>query len=66
MNSNSKIFNTLKKLNLTSETTRFVYNKGTRDIDDLIVWKDKISGIIYVDVFLLVKKLTRMEYIEVR
>ena len=56
MNSNSKIFNTLKKLNLTSETTRFVYNKGTRDIDDLIVWKDKISGIIYIDDFYTGKK----------
>ena len=43
------IFQTLSKLKLTSKETRFVFNKGTRDNENLIVWKDKISGIIYID-----------------
>lgn len=45
----STIFATLKKLGLTSESTRFLYNERTRDIENLKVWKDKASGVIFID-----------------
>ena len=41
----------LKKLELTSENTRFLFNNRTRDVDNLNVWKDSKSGVIYIDEF---------------
>tara|TARA_B000000475_G_C15944163_1_gene426016 strand:- start:180 stop:1064 length:885 start_codon:yes stop_codon:yes gene_type:complete len=45
------IYPTLEKLGLTSKQSRFLYNDKTRDVDQLKVWKDKISGIIYIEDF---------------
>ncbi|MBN1183237.1 MAG: class I SAM-dependent methyltransferase [Bacteroidales bacterium] len=45
----TNIFNTLKKLGLTSVKTRFLFNNKTRDVDNLKVWKDNVSGVIYID-----------------
>jgi len=47
----TSIFKTLKKLGLTSEQSRVQFNNRTRDVDDLKVWRDKISGVIYIDDF---------------
>ena len=48
---NTSIFQTLKALNLSSHETRFVFNRRTRDREDLVVWKDRLSGVIYIDDF---------------
>lgn len=45
----SDIFKSLNNLGLTSIDTRFVFSKGTRDNPNLIVWKDRDSGLIYID-----------------
>lgn len=45
------VFDTLKRLDLTSYDTRKLYNKNTRDISDLKVWRDEVSGVIYIDDF---------------
>lgn len=45
------IFDTLSQLNLTSIETRLLFNNRTRDLDGLQVWKDKVSGVIYIDDF---------------
>ena len=45
------IFQTLKKLGLSSEQTREIYNNKTRDVNDVNVWKDSVSGVIYIDDF---------------
>ena len=45
------IFQTLKQLGLTSEQSRVLYNDRTRDIENLKVWKDSISGVIFIDDF---------------
>lgn len=45
----NKIFETLKILNLSSDNSRELFNKKTRDVEDLNVWKDKISGVIFID-----------------
>ena len=47
----TSIFDTLKHLNLTSIETRKLFNNRTRDVDDLKVWKDEVSGVIYTDDF---------------
>lgn len=47
----TSIFQTLESLQLTSTETRSVFNEKTRDVDDLIVWKDDVSGVIYIDDF---------------
>ncbi len=47
----TSIFDTLHQLNLTSIETRKLFNKHTRDKDDLKVWKDEVSGVIYIDDF---------------
>ncbi len=47
----TKIFDTLASLGLTSIETREVFSHKTRDINELTVWKDKISGVIYIDEF---------------
>lgn len=45
------IFDTLEKLELTSLTTRALFNKRTRDTSALNVWRDTVSGVIYIDDF---------------
>ena len=45
------IFKTLEKLNLTSDKTRKLFSTRTRDIDNLKVWRDEISGVIFIDEF---------------
>ena len=52
MNRNKiSIFETLSKLGLTSHSTKELFSKKTRDVPDLKVFKDKISGVIYIDDF---------------
>ena len=45
---NSSIFLTLEKLGLTSKKSRFLFNNRTRDLNKVNVWKDKLSGVIYI------------------
>ncbi len=45
----SSIFETLKRLNLTSKESRILFNERTRDIDGLKVWRDTASGVIYIE-----------------
>lgn len=45
------IFQTLEKLGLASKENQILFNKKTRDVNDLKVWKDKVSGVIYIDEF---------------
>lgn len=44
-----KIFNTLKSLNLASETSKEILSNSTRDVENLKVYRDKVSEIIYID-----------------
>lgn len=43
------IFDYLKKIGLTSENTRAIFSKQTRDNNNLTVWRDEISRVIYID-----------------
>jgi 2-polyprenyl-3-methyl-5-hydroxy-6-metoxy-1,4-benzoquinol methylase len=45
------IFQTLEKLGLTSKQSRVLFNDRTMDVDELNVWKDSKSGVIYIDDF---------------
>ena len=45
----TKIFNYLKKLGLTSLETKKLYSSKTRDVDNLKVWRDEKSGVIFID-----------------
>jgi 2-polyprenyl-3-methyl-5-hydroxy-6-metoxy-1,4-benzoquinol methylase len=47
----TSIFETLEKLHLTSRETRTLFSSRTRDVDDLNVWRDEVSQIIYIDDF---------------
>ena len=47
----SSTFTTLEKIGVTSKKSRFLFNNRTRDVDDLKVWKDSISGVIYIEDF---------------
>jgi 2-polyprenyl-3-methyl-5-hydroxy-6-metoxy-1,4-benzoquinol methylase len=47
----TEIFKTLETLNLTSLETRVLFNERTSDVDNLKVWKDSVSQIIYIDDF---------------
>jgi|TARA_B100000767_G_scaffold275789_1_gene315660 2-polyprenyl-3-methyl-5-hydroxy-6-metoxy-1,4-benzoquinol methylase len=47
----TSIFPTLEKLGLSSKKSRVLFNDRTRDMDGLNVWKDSISGVIYIDDF---------------
>lgn len=47
----NSIFKTLNSLGLTSLETRMLFNERTRDVEGLKVWKDKNSGVIYIDDF---------------
>lgn len=46
-----KIFNILESLNLASKDTKEIFSKSTRDIENLKVFRDSISEIIYIDDF---------------
>lgn len=45
------IFDLLCRLGMTSAETREVYSHRTRDVDPLTVYRDKVSGVIYIDGF---------------
>ena len=45
----TEIFNYLKKLGLTSLETKKLYSSKTRDVDNLKVWRDEKSGVIFID-----------------
>ena len=45
----SSIFGTLKKIGVTSETTKSLYNARTRDVEGLQVYKDTKSGVVFID-----------------
>jgi len=47
----TSIFETLKHLQLTSEKTKELFSSSTRDVEELNVFRDKESGIIYIDNF---------------
>ena len=47
----TSIFKTLELLQLTSTQSRSVFNKKTWDVEDLVVWRDDVSGVIYIDDF---------------
>ena len=47
----TSIYNTLEKLGVTSKQSRVLFNNRTRVIDNLNVWKDSVSGVIYIDEF---------------
>jgi len=48
---NNSVFEDLKILNLTSNSTRRLYNNRTRDVESLNVWQDEVTGVIYIDDF---------------
>ena len=46
-----KIFDTLYDLQLTGKETRELFSSKTRDNENIKVWCDKLSGVIYIDEF---------------
>jgi len=47
----TSIFQTLEQLGLTSKHSRVLDNDRTRDEENLKVWKDSISGVVFIDDF---------------
>lgn len=47
----NSVFETLKKIGVTSESTKKLFNARTRDVEGLNVWKDSQSGVVYIDDF---------------
>lgn len=47
----TSIFQTLSEIGVADEDTRDVYASGTRDRDDVTVYRDRRSGVIYIDGF---------------
>jgi 2-polyprenyl-3-methyl-5-hydroxy-6-metoxy-1,4-benzoquinol methylase len=45
------IFNTLERLGMTSDATRRLFASGTRDVENLPVHIDSVSGVIFIDDF---------------
>ena len=45
------IFNVLESLELTSKETSEVFSESTRDVENLKVFRDSLSEIIYIDDF---------------
>ena len=43
------LFETLKQLGLSSDSTREIYSEKSRDKSSLTVYKDNRSGIIFID-----------------
>lgn len=52
-NVKTSIYETLDRLNLTSYETREIFSVGTRDNKEITVWRDKLSGVIYIDNFFI-------------
>ena len=48
---NNSIFSTLYNLGLASKESRVLFNNRTRDSVEAKVWKDSISGVIYIEDF---------------
>lgn len=46
-----KVFDTLSQIGATSESTKTLFRTGTRDRNDVKVWLDKQSGVIFIDDF---------------
>tara|TARA_X000000950_G_scaffold9140_2_gene10126 strand:- start:27622 stop:28509 length:888 start_codon:yes stop_codon:yes gene_type:complete len=46
-----KIFNLLESLELTSKNTAEIFSESTRDVENLRVFKDSVSDIIFIDDF---------------
>ena len=46
-----RIFDILQSLQLTSNETRELLSSKTRDNENIKVWRDKLSGVIYIDEF---------------
>lgn len=53
----NKIKQILKKLKLISENSIKLYSRGTRDNKNIKVYKDELTGIIFIDDFLTEKKV---------
>ncbi|MES0879347.1 class I SAM-dependent methyltransferase [Roseibium sp. SCP14] len=47
----TSIFKTLSAIGVASENSREVFATGTRDRDDVTVFRDQLSGVIYIDGF---------------
>jgi SAM-dependent methyltransferase len=47
----TSIFETLKRIGAAAEDSREVYARATRDRDDVTVFRDRRSGVIYIDGF---------------
>lgn len=47
----NEIFPTLKEIGVASEKSRTLYSEKTRDRNNINVWKDDESGVIYMDEF---------------
>ncbi|GAB4512392.1 MAG: class I SAM-dependent methyltransferase [Roseibium sp.] len=47
----TSIFETLSRIGVAAEDTREVYARGTRDREDVTVFRDSRSGVIYIDGF---------------
>ena len=47
----NSVFEALKKIGVTSETTKKFFNARTRDVENLNVWKDSQSGVVFIDDF---------------
>ena len=45
----NSIYQTLKQLGLSSDRTKTLFNKKTRDVNELNVWRDSKSGVIFID-----------------
>jgi cyclopropane fatty-acyl-phospholipid synthase-like methyltransferase len=49
----SKIFNLLESLGMTTNKTSELFANSTRDMDNLKVYKDSVSDVIYIDNFFI-------------
>jgi 2-polyprenyl-3-methyl-5-hydroxy-6-metoxy-1,4-benzoquinol methylase len=47
----TSIFDTLSRIGVAAQDSREVYASGTRDRDDVTVYRDSRSGVIYIDGF---------------
>ncbi|WP_269582690.1 class I SAM-dependent methyltransferase [Roseibium sp. Sym1] len=47
----TSIFDTLSRIGVAAQDSREVYATGTRDRDDVTVYRDRRSGVIYIDGF---------------
>jgi len=47
----TSVFETLAAIGVASQASRTLYANGTRDRDDVTVFRDSLSGVIYIDGF---------------